>query len=72
MLVRADGLLEGIDRTGDNQGGTVGGEAGVVVVAQLLGLLMTFVGEPLMLRIVRDAWPDASIAGTDAESGEGL
>ena len=30
----------------------------------------TFIGEPLMLRLVRDAWPDATEAETD-RSGEG-
>jgi hypothetical protein len=67
--VRADGSLEGLDGTGCDPGASSGGEAGVVVVAQLLGLLMTFVGEPLTLRLVRDAWPDAPIPDPDAESG---
>jgi hypothetical protein len=39
-------------------------------VAQLLGLLVTFIGEPLTLRLVRDAWPDAPIPATGAETGE--
>lgn len=69
--VRADGSLEGVDRIGHDQGANAGDEAGVAVVAHLLGLLMTFVGEPLTLRLVRDAWPDASTPVTDAESGEG-
>ena len=68
--VRADGSLEGLGGTGCDPGASAGGEAGVAVVAQLLGLLMSFVGGPLMLRLVRDAWPDASIPVTDAESGE--
>ena len=41
-------------------------------MAQLLGLLVTFIGEPLTLRLVRDAWPNASVAGMDAGSEEGL
>ena len=32
---------------------------GVVLVAHLLGLLATFIGESLTLRLARDAWPDA-------------
>jgi hypothetical protein len=43
----------------------------VIVVAQLLGLLVTFIGEPLTLGLVGDAWPDAPVAGIDAGSGEG-
>jgi hypothetical protein len=63
MQVRADGSLEGLDPTG--QGPDVGADeqAGFVVVAQLLGLLVTFIGEPLMLRLVSDAWPDAWVTG---------
>lgn len=39
-----------------------GGPEGVVaIIAHLLGLLETFVGEPLTLRLVREAWPDASL-----------
>jgi hypothetical protein len=68
--VQADGSLEGLDGIGHDQGASAFGEAGVVVVAQLLGLLVTFIGEPLTLRLVRDAWPDASIPVTDAERGE--
>jgi hypothetical protein len=33
------------------------------VVAHLLGLLVTFIGEPLTLQLVNDAWPDASLDG---------
>ena len=66
VQVRPDGSLEGFDGIGRPQGA----EAGIVVVAHLLGLLVTFIGEPLTLRLVSDAWPDASVAGTDAGSEE--
>ena len=36
-------------------------EAAVAIIAHLLGLLETFVGEPFTLRLVRQAWPDASL-----------
>ena len=71
VQVRADGSLEGLDGRGNEQDAAVAGEAGVVVVAQLLGLLVTFIGEPLTLRLVRDSWPDVSVTGVDAGSGEG-
>ena len=71
VQVRADGSLEGLDGRGNEQDAAVAGEAGVVVVAQLLGLLVTFIGEPLTLRLVRDTWPDVSATGVDAGSGEG-
>ena len=37
-----------------------GAEAAVALAAQLLGLLVTFIGEPLTLRLLRESWPDAS------------
>ena len=33
-------------------------KAGTAITAHLLGLLVTFIGEPLALRLVREAWPD--------------
>jgi hypothetical protein len=44
-------------------------EAGAVLIAHLLGLLATFIGEVLMMQIVLDVWPDATAihAGTFGE-----
>lgn len=56
VQVRADGSLEGF--AGDRHG--AGEDGGAVVVVHLLGLLVTFIGEPLTLRLVHDAWPDAA------------
>ena len=53
VKLTADDRLEGLD-----QGGT---EAAIAIIAQLLGLLATFIGEPLTIRLVREAWPDASL-----------
>ena len=53
ISVRADGSLEGLEQ--------VSGDALLAIIAQFLRLLVTFVGEPLMLRFVREAWPDASL-----------
>lgn len=39
--------------------------ARVVVLAQLLGLLVAFVGETLMLRLVTEIWPDLSLNDLD-------
>jgi len=37
-----------------------GPEAAVAIIAHLLGLLETFIGRALTLRLVREAWPDVS------------
>ncbi|MEX2175275.1 MAG: hypothetical protein WD872_13015 [Pirellulaceae bacterium] len=49
----ADGRLEGLEE--------VAPEAAITLAAHLLGLLVTFIGEPLMLRLVREVRPDASL-----------
>ena len=66
VQVLPDGSLggrEGVERNQDS-------DAGAVVVAQLLGLLVTFIGETLTLRLVCDAWPDATEGERD-RFGEG-
>jgi hypothetical protein len=59
VKVKPDGSLEGLEALAVDA--TNGGpEAAVAITAHLLGLLVTFIGEPLTLRLVRDAWPDGS------------
>jgi hypothetical protein len=36
------------------------GDEGIAVVARLLGLLLLFIGEPITLRLLRNAWPGAA------------
>ena len=36
-----------------------GTDAAVAIIAHLLGLLVTFIGAPLTVRLVGEAWPDA-------------
>lgn len=33
-------------------------EAAVAILAHLLDLLVTFIGQPLTMRLLKDAWPD--------------
>jgi hypothetical protein len=40
-------------------------EGRVVLLAQLLGLLVAFIGELLTLRLVRDVWPKLSLNDLD-------
>jgi hypothetical protein len=68
--VREDGSLEGFDGIEHGQEARAAGQAGMVLVAHLLELLVTFIGESLTLRLVRDAWPDASIDGANLRGEE--
>lgn len=59
VKLKPDGSLEGLDvLAADSTRGEH--EAAIAITAHLLGLLVTFIGKPLTLRLVRDAWPDAS------------
>jgi len=63
VKIGADGRLEGFEQfVADKGTGTAGGEAAVAITAHLLDLLVTFIGEPLTLTLVRAAWPDTSLA----------
>ena len=44
-------------------------DGGVVLLAQLLGLLGAFIGERLTERIVRGVWPRLPVKGSDGENG---
>ena len=60
VRVTTDGRLEDIEDAIANAE-TVGTEAALTITAHLLGLLATFIGESLTLRLVRQAWPEASL-----------
>ena len=61
VQVKPDGSLEGSTDLGSQDQDA---EAGVILIAQLLGLLVTFIGEGLMLSLVLDAWPDFTAIDT--------
>lgn len=70
VRVRADGTLEGFDQDGQDEDAEAAANRGVVLVANLLGLLVTFIGAPLTVRLLRDAWPEAPIEEIDLTNEE--
>ena len=56
VQLRTDGSLEGLEESARSDG-EGGGDAAIAILAHLLGLLVTFVGESITLRLVREAWP---------------
>jgi hypothetical protein len=54
---KADGSIEGLDELAADAP-NVGIDAAVAITAHLLGLLVTLIGEPLTVRLVREAWPE--------------
>jgi hypothetical protein len=64
--VKADGTLE---RAEEQLKADELFEGRVVLLAQMLGLLVAFIGEPLTLRLVREVWPQAPL--DDLDFGDG-
>jgi len=67
LQVRGDGMVVGFDGTDWWADAEKMTEGNVVLVAQLLGLLVAFIGEQLALQMVREVWPKLSIDGLDFE-----
>jgi hypothetical protein len=63
--VKADGSLESLEELHAQVDPNEFYEGGVVLLAQLLGLLVAFIGENLALRIVREVWPKLSLNDLD-------
>jgi hypothetical protein len=70
MQVTADGSLQVLGETESQSDKHQAGEGGVILLAQLLGLLHTFIGQSLTLRLVQDAWPDAAFGDRDSGTTE--
>ena len=57
--IKPDGSLEGLSDLGKQDQATE-----VILIAQLFGLLVTFIGESLTLSLLLDAWPDLPVFET--------
>lgn len=63
--VNGNGSLEGLDEAQAQQSPDQNALGEIVLVAHLLGLLVTFIGQGLMLRLVEEAWPHATFNDLD-------
>jgi hypothetical protein len=70
VQVRADGSLQGVEEQGALLAPAEFLEGRVVLVARLLGLLGTFIGERLTLRLVREVWPEVPLDDLDFGKGK--
>jgi len=70
VKVNADGALEGWEEPYVQLGPDKFLEGRVVLLAQLLGLLVAFIGESLTVRLVREVWPKLTISDLNLEKGE--
>ncbi|MBB6143847.1 hypothetical protein HNQ77_001796 [Silvibacterium bohemicum] len=79
VQLTANGDLRGLDEVESQTDSDEAGEAGIVLIAQLLGLFLTFLGEATTLRLIEDlrlqadvrTEPDATTAGTTGSAPDG-
>ena len=67
--VKADGTLEGLEALHAQVDPPEFLEGGVVLLAQLLGLLVAFIGPGLTLRLVGEIWPQFPLSALDFGNG---
>jgi hypothetical protein len=67
--VRSDGSLEGLEELHAQLDPAKLAEGGIVLLAQLLGLLAAFIGDNLTLGLIREVWPKVQLNDLDLESG---
>jgi hypothetical protein len=63
VQIAADGSLEGLDELEPQIDKEQARDDGAILIAQLLGLLRTFIGEGVTIRLVQDVWPEAAFDG---------
>jgi hypothetical protein len=63
VQVAADGSLQGLDELEPQIDKEQAKEGGAILIAQLIGLLLTFIGEGLTLSMVQAVWPEAAFDG---------
>jgi hypothetical protein len=69
VQVRVDGSLNGIDKLAAHADSRTMAQGGLVLLAHLLGLLISFIGEDLTLRLVRQVWPSRDLNDLDFPLG---
>jgi hypothetical protein len=70
VKVTTDGSLQGWDEIREQLGPDEFFQGQVEMVAQLLGLLVTFIGEHLTVRLVAETWPQLSLSDLNLSEGE--
>jgi hypothetical protein len=70
VQVNADGTLEGLETLHAQLKPAEFREGRVVLLAQLLGLLVAFIGPGLTSRLVGEVWPQLSADNVDFGSGD--
>jgi hypothetical protein len=67
VQIAADGSLKGLDELASQADKEQARDEGAILIAQLIGLLLTFIGEGLTLHLIQDVWPEAAFDGRVSE-----
>ena len=70
IQVKANGSLEELDELRSQLAPEELAEGQVALLAQLLGMLVAFIGENLTLRLVRDVWPQFPVTEFESDNGD--
>lgn len=70
VQVEVDGTLSARDEAEAIKNPEAMAQGSVVLVSHLLGLMVTFIGEALTLRLVHQAWPKLSFDASDFRKGD--
>ena len=70
VRVQTDGTLEGFSEAAQLQLADAVAVGCTALLAQLFGLLVTFVGEALTLRLMQEVWPEARLDNTNSGAEE--
>src|ERR1035437_10142228 len=65
--VKVDGCLEELDEAATQVEPAEVAEGGVILITELLGLLLAFIGESLTVRMVHEIWPKLSLKDRSEE-----
>ena len=68
VQVEPDGALKGLREVVEGRDPAEAAAGVTAVLAHFLGLMVSFIGDPLTLRLMRAVWPELSLS--DAGSGE--
>lgn len=70
VYVNADGVLEGFEDVHPQLDPAEFREGGLALLAQLLGLLVAFIGPSLTSRLMGEIWPQISLVDMDFGNGD--
>ena len=68
VRVHADGSLEGLDDVGGRLSPAEVARGEENLIAQFVGLLVTFIGEALTIRLIQEVWPEITARDLSSET----